>query len=583
VVAICDSPQYFGQLKEKLSIITKAWFAQKDFTDLTVLRDFQDSIAKSFRDQEDERDQFFGLSLRELIHEYKYQVLVLFKCLLLQPKVQLAVVGVWYQTDQWQMLFFGTNCERLCMIQFSLISLIPGLIRHLEDCADPAFNAYEENLVMPTSLKTSERASLLSYIGLPLQIFGKGSLFGPYTPLQQLDVLADHDTNSYVVGSTNSLLLDQKDRYSDIFINLDEGVISFSSQPLRAALALTVPDRRWIDFLTQTVYDTWDETNPGRPNTLGYAGSEEFIRLQFEEYLLSLLSAVKYRLYVEKHKDDPKALLHEVDGDPANEFGSDWVKAWMQTENFRVFNKFTDSHIFDIVEPNHPCTGGLTIEDVQRRLAAQVAELHLDERFNSGREVIGKHLATGQARVSEAFNNLWADIEKKREEQRRRAAERQAGAVSGELEGEVETNGRASNGIRYPRAPDLAQAQAAVHAASQKAGAYFSSWGAWASEKRKQGWGRTASGTSQPEKDSSLKRLSLVDRAKSEKESVTPPTGFAADKKERPLSMEKRRSAEKRMSGIPVKLTQDMAGPDTAGSHIAEPVSDAKEENKVIS
>jgi hypothetical protein len=88
VVAICDSPQYFGQLKEKLSIVTKAWFAQRDFTDLAILKDFQDSIAKSFRDQEEERDHFFGLGLRELIHEYKYQVLVLFKCLLLQPKVR---------------------------------------------------------------------------------------------------------------------------------------------------------------------------------------------------------------------------------------------------------------------------------------------------------------------------------------------------------------------------------------------------------------------------------------------------------------------------------------------------------------
>lgn len=28
-----------------------------------------------------------GLSLREMIHEFKYQTLVLFKCLLLQPKV----------------------------------------------------------------------------------------------------------------------------------------------------------------------------------------------------------------------------------------------------------------------------------------------------------------------------------------------------------------------------------------------------------------------------------------------------------------------------------------------------------------
>ena len=472
------------------------------------------------------------------------------------------------------MLFFGTHCERLCMIQFSLISLIPGLIRRLEDCADPAFNTYEENLVPPTSLKTSERASLLSYVGLPLQIFGKGSLFGPYTPLQQLDILADHDTKSYVVGSTNSLLLDQKDRYSDIFINLDEGTISFSNLQLQRALALTVPDRRWIDFLTQTVNDTWDETNPGRPNTLGYAGSEEFIRLQFEEYLLALLSAVKYRLYVEKHKDDPKALLNEVEGDPANEFGADWTKAWMQTENFRVFNKITDSHIFDIVEPNHPCTGGLTIEDVQRRLAAQVSELHLDERFNSGREAIGKHLATGQARVSEAFNNLWADIEKKREEQRRRAAEQKANG-----ETDADPSQKAANGARYPKAPDLTQAQAAVSAAGQRAGAYLSSWGAWASEKRKTGWGRTPSGNAQQEKDSTLKRFSLVDKVRNDKDASgsTTASGYPADRKERPRSGEKRLSVEKRIS-LAIRPPSSGTDDKVTGTNAAAPsVADAKE------
>lgn len=122
-------------------------------------------------------------------------------------------------------------------------------------------------------------------MGLPLQIFGKGSLFGPYTPLQQLDMLADHGTKSYIVGSTNSLLLQQKDRYSDILINvsssmlqktcliilwdfktcllqicqLDEHTINISSTSLRTALILSTPDRRWIDFLTQAVNDTWDE------------------------------------------------------------------------------------------------------------------------------------------------------------------------------------------------------------------------------------------------------------------------------------------------------------------------------------
>jgi hypothetical protein len=32
---------------------------------------------------------YVGLSLRELIHEFKWQTLVLFKCALLQPKVRL--------------------------------------------------------------------------------------------------------------------------------------------------------------------------------------------------------------------------------------------------------------------------------------------------------------------------------------------------------------------------------------------------------------------------------------------------------------------------------------------------------------
>lgn len=59
------------------------------------------------------------------------------------------------------------------MMQFSLISLIPGLIRNLQDCADPELEEYEKKLVKTTSVKLSDRSSLLSYMGLPLQIFGK--------------------------------------------------------------------------------------------------------------------------------------------------------------------------------------------------------------------------------------------------------------------------------------------------------------------------------------------------------------------------------------------------------------------------
>lgn len=470
IVVISDSPQYFGVIKAQLGVVTAAWFAQRDFTDREILERFQESLPILMKNLEGEMDHYFGVSLRELIHEFKWQTLVLFKCALLQPK----------------MLFFGSSSERLCMMQFALVSLIPGLIRQLQDSADPKFNSYEENLVMPTSLRTSERSSLLAYMGLPLQIFGQGSLFGPYTPLQQLDMLADKGTKSYIVGSTNSLLLQQRDRYSDILINLDDLSINITSTSLRNALILSTPDRRWIDFLTQTVNDSWDETNPSRPKDHGYVGSEEFIRMQFEEYLLALLSAVKCKLYLEKNKDK-EHLIPAIESDPSVEFSTEWVDAWMHTENFRIFNKFTDSHLFDIIDPKHPCSGGLTIEDVQRRLAQQVAEMHLDERLEKSREVIGKQLAVGQKKVSSVVDNLWAQMEAMREAQRKKQEEQR-----------LQRESQPATPVT-PLPPATAGSQTNLQSASTRAGAYLSSWGAWATEKKK-GWAaaRTPSGTPLP-------------------------------------------------------------------------------------
>ncbi|RYP12480.1 hypothetical protein DL767_011257 [Monosporascus sp. MG133] len=469
VVVIADSPQSFGMLRERLSVVTKAWFAQREFGDTDILRRFQESLAEEKeRGQlsgEEDRDQYLGMSLRELVHEFRWQTLVLLKCCLLQHK----------------MLFFGSRCERLCMMQFSLISLIPGLLRNLQDCAGPELNSYEKKLSRPTSLRTSDRNSLLAYMGLPLQIFGKGSLFGPYTPLQQLDILADFGTKSYIVGSTNSLLLQQKDRYSDILINLDDNTVNITSSSLRSALVLSHADRRWIDFITQEVNDTWDEANPSRPKTMGFRGSEEFIRLQFEEYLQALISSVKYHNYLTDNSQNPKALLDHIEGDPSVDFGSEWVDAWMKTDNYRLWNANTDSHLFDIVEPRHPCAGGLSIDDVQRRIQQQVQDLHLDETFAMGKEVLGRNLAAGRDKASSVFSKLYADMEALREAQRKRAEEAKAAKAAAEKSG-----GTSSDNA------DASKTQQNTSSVGSRASAYIGSWTSWADQKRKQGW-RTSS------------------------------------------------------------------------------------------
>ena len=218
-------------------------------------------------------------------------------------------------------------------------------------------------------------------------------------------------------------------------------------------------------------------------------GSEEFIRLQFEEYLLALLSATKYHLYLAKHPPVPGL----AEGDPIADFNTDFLTHWQQTSCYNLFESRTDSHLFDIVEPRHPTAGNLTFEDIQRRVALQIHDLNLDDRLATGKEALNKHLATGQEKVYSAFTKLRADVEAMQKARRERAeaaatASKENQSRSGSPAPSNAHTDKATGQSRFgSRAPDMASAQASVQAAGQRAGAYISSWGAWASERRK-GW-----------------------------------------------------------------------------------------------
>lgn len=105
-------------------------------------------------------------------------------------------------------------------MQYSLLSLIPLLLSHLDDAGDPDLANLSTKLKRATSLKTSDRVSLLTYMGLPLQIFCEGMFFGPYTPLQMIEVLEAEGTRGYLIGSTNGLFLQRKERHTDLIVNV---------------------------------------------------------------------------------------------------------------------------------------------------------------------------------------------------------------------------------------------------------------------------------------------------------------------------------------------------------------------------
>ena len=76
-----------------------------------------------------------------------------------------------------------------------------------------------------------------------------------------------------------------------------------------------------------------------------------------------------------------------------------------------------------------------------------------------------------------------------REAQRKRAATANLGTIRASSDAGESPPENAPTQRSAARTPDLTAAQASVQAAGQKAGAYISSWGAWASERRK-GWAK---------------------------------------------------------------------------------------------
>lgn len=385
VVVIAKKP-IFGAIREKLAVITRAYFQQGDFADRSLIKNLYENLVQMFSSKIDENDMYVGMSLRELIFRLRSKVLVLLKALLLEKKI----------------FFFGSNTEALCASQFALVSLIPDLINHLDDSGSPLLKSYETKLRKPTSLKSSDRSSLLHYMGLPLQIFSEGGMFTGYVPLQQMNELKAPETKYFLVGSTNSLLLAPQNRVADIVVYIDSDNVEIINTSLNNVLSLSTSDKKWIDSIVQSVVDTWDPDDPWRPKGLGFRGSEDFVRQQFEDYLMGLLSSVKYDRFLSRISNSKQqiSLPREVEGNPIKLFNNNWVKEWRTSNNFRIFSKFTDDELFDIVEPRH-IVSSLQGNGYQKQTPPSDSDnYHSEDKAGVSTQDVAK-------KVSRAWNSFW--------------------------------------------------------------------------------------------------------------------------------------------------------------------------------
>ncbi|KAI9278184.1 transport protein Avl9-domain-containing protein [Phascolomyces articulosus] len=345
VVVLARQP-IFGPLRQKLAVITSAWFNQKDFTQLGILYDFYRNLQSTYHGPIDDSTLYMGTSLRELLHKFKSKTLMLLKLLLLEKRI----------------LFYGYPVERLCTFEYSLMSLVPGLLRSLQDSGDPKLDTSEKFLRITEAkeLSNGDKESLLRFMGLPLRLFEKGSFFQPYLPLQQIDILSSEKTHSYVVGTTNQIFFHHKsDINIDVLVNVETGTLEFHNQKLYNIVGPTMADRRWMEKIVRVVNDTWDESDPSRPIQNTYLGSDDYLRARFEEYILSLLSSMKHaqdaNLIPDNHsiEESSQTFTTTTTGKKnyLADYGMSWLMSWRETNNFALWNQYTDHEIYEIVEP----------------------------------------------------------------------------------------------------------------------------------------------------------------------------------------------------------------------------------------
>ncbi|KAI8978701.1 transport protein Avl9-domain-containing protein [Trametes punicea] len=422
-VVVLASKPVFGPIRDRLGVITRALFAQRDFSDMSILDDFYSSLEHSLRGQLTESGLYMGTSLRELVHKFRQRTLVLVKALMLQKKI----------------MFFGHPVERLCTYQYSLVTLIPGLLQNLDDCGSPPLATRAQTLSRPTSLKTSDPKSMMAYMGLPLDLFGKDAFFQPYLPLQQLDMLKD--TGCWLCGSTNSIVTQQKE--IDLLVNIETGTIEFRDSKLERLVSLTAADRKWMDDIVKDVNDGWNEDPNAAIGMHSFRGSDDYLRQKFEEYITAALSSVKFSAFLAKGTNNG-VVIQDGSGDPNSiqDFNPLWIQEFKKSHAYEVWDRVTDPLLFDLVEARHPCSEKPSVvADIGLRLSEGIQELKLDQQLAPTREAISRTLAAG----STNFLNAVAGV---RERWMQRNPSSNSSAGSDALSELARVDSRSSDGMQ---------------------------------------------------------------------------------------------------------------------------------------
>ncbi|XP_028904678.1 late secretory pathway protein AVL9 homolog [Ornithorhynchus anatinus] len=114
-VCVLSQLPLYGLLQAKLQLITHAYFEEKDFSQISILKELYEHMNRSLGSTSLEGSQvYLGLSPRDLVLQFRHKVLILFKLILLEKKI----------------LFYISPVKKLVGALMTVLSLFPGMIEH---------------------------------------------------------------------------------------------------------------------------------------------------------------------------------------------------------------------------------------------------------------------------------------------------------------------------------------------------------------------------------------------------------------------------------------------------------------------
>ena len=326
VCVICTLP-LFGSIEARLNAATHAYFNERDFRKVSILEELYSNLCTTVTLGPVTDLTQFGVSPRLVVNKFGPAILQLFKALLLHARVLL--VG---------------NCARVtCGHVLSLFSLLPNALESLVDLQQ-----------------------VLDSNGVSFNCFSNPQCIKPFVCLPQTKALRHKDNRWLLAGAINPLFGIQQKSYCQVFGSSASGVVEVNTKDLQLALQLSAADIRFTEKITKAITEGIDDTVINQATPVHWYGSEDWVRVQFKEYVNSLV-------------------VTSIRGDIAaqEDFNPHFIKLWLKSDCFldcankHIPGSLSHDNLLEALPPHHICAGNYTWSDVKTKVMLNTSEFRM--------------------------------------------------------------------------------------------------------------------------------------------------------------------------------------------------------------